>query len=137
MLEAPGLVGAIFLFVMTRHEPHVGYSGWVFANQLGGTGDIFDTILTFSNFSAGGMTLQGRLFGSDGTSDDPYNENYATWESYTLMKPNVEVGTFNFSGASSVTAVPEPSSMIVLSIVGVGGVVARYQRRNKKSIVTA
>lgn len=89
----------------------LGYSGWVFANQLGGIGDIFDTKITSMNVSESGLSLVGELWGSDGTSSDPYNENYATWESYTLMNPNLKVGTFSFSGF---TAVPEPNTAILL-----------------------
>ena len=84
----------------------LGYSGWVFANQLGGIGDIFDTKITSMSVSASGLSLQGELWGSDGTSADPYNENYATWESYTLMNPNLKIGMFSFDGF---TSVPEPS----------------------------
>jgi hypothetical protein len=96
-----------------RYDPSrvsLGYSGWVFANQLGGIGDIFDTKLTSLSVSESGLSLQSELWGSDGTSADPYNENFATWESYTLMNPNVKIGTFSFSG---VTAVPEPSASLL------------------------
>lgn len=103
----------------------LGYSGWVFANQLGGVGDIFDTVVTFMNVSAGGLSIQGDLYGSDGSSADPYNENFATWETYTLMNPNVKVGTFSFQGF---TAIPEPSR-VFLCIAGLMGVVFRRQRR--------
>jgi hypothetical protein len=101
-----------------------GYSGWVFANQLGGIGDIFDTKITSMSVSASGLTLIGELYGSDGTSADPYNENYATWESYTLMNPNVKIGTFNFSG---VTAIPEPG-VSVLAAAALGLVAIRRRR---------
>jgi hypothetical protein len=99
-----------------RYDPSrvsLGYSGWVFANQLGGIGDIFDTKLTSLSVSESGLSLQGELWGSDGTSADPYNENFATWESYTLMNPNVKIGTFSFSG---VTAVPEPGVGILTGL---------------------
>ena len=102
----------------------LGYSGWVFANQLGGVGDNFDTVITSMNVSAGGLVLQGELYGSDGSSSDPYNENFATWETYTFMKPDLKVGTFSFQG---VTAIPEPSRML-LCLVGVMGVVFRRHR---------
>jgi hypothetical protein len=99
-----------------RYDPSrvdLGYSGWVFANQLGGIGDIFDTKITSLSVSESGLSLVGEIYGSDGTSADPYNENYATWESYTLMNPNVKIGTFSFSG---VTAIPEPGSSLMAGI---------------------
>jgi hypothetical protein len=112
-----------------RYDPSrisQGYSGWVFANQLGGIGDIFDTKITSMSVSSSGLSLQGELWGSDGTSSDPYNENYATWESYTLMNPNVKIGTFNFSG---VTAVPEPSAALLCGAAGIGLLIIRRRRQ--------
>jgi hypothetical protein len=112
-----------------RYDPSrvaLGYSGWVFANQLGGIGDIFDTIITSMSVSSSGLTLQGELWGSDGTSADPYNENYATWETYTLMNPNVKVGTFNFDG---VTVVPEPSASLLCGAATLCMMTIRRRRR--------
>ncbi len=103
----------------------LGYSGWVFANQLGGIGDIFDTKITSMSVSASGLSLQGELWSSDGTSPDPYNENTATWESYTLMNPNLKVGTFSFSGFTA--GVPEPSR-IIFSMLGIAAVFMRRRR---------
>jgi hypothetical protein len=103
----------------------LGYSGWVFANQLGGIGDIFDTKITSMSVSAGGLLLQGELWGSDGTSADPYNENYATWESYTLMNPNLKIGTFSFDGFTS--AVPEPSRALLFA-AGITSLLLRRRR---------
>jgi hypothetical protein len=102
-----------------RYDPTrvaLGYSGWVFANQLGGIGDIFDTTITAMTASADGISLRGELYGSDGTSTDPYNENQATWETYTLMNPNVKIGTFSFYG---VTAVPEPGRSLMAGVATV------------------
>ncbi|MFO0687842.1 MAG: hypothetical protein U0900_03990 [Myxococcota bacterium] len=93
-----------------RYDPTrvvLGYSGWVFANQLGGIGDVFDTRITTLVVSDQGLYLEGDLYGSDGTSSDPYNENLETWPSYTLMDPDLEIGTFRFNG---ITSVPEPSA---------------------------
>lgn len=106
----------------------LGYSGWVFANQLGGVGDIFDTKNVSMTASTSGLVLSGELWGSDGTSADPYNENFATWETYTLMNPNLRVGTFEFSG---VTAVPEPSSMVLICATALGGVALRVRGRRR------
>lgn len=113
-----------------RYDPSriaLGYSGWVFANQLGGIGDIFDTKISTVSASNGGLTLVGELWGSDGTSADPYNENYATWETYTLMNPNVKIGTFSFNG---VTAIPEPSAALLAAGAALG--LAGIRRRNSR-----
>ncbi len=109
----------------------LGYSGWVFANQLGGIGDIFDTKITSMSVSASGLSLQGELWGSDGTSADAYNENYATWESYTLMNPNLKIGAFSFDGFTS--AVPEPSR----AVLGMIGIMSLVIRRRRKTIAAA
>jgi hypothetical protein len=115
-----------------RYDPSrvsLGYSGWVFANQVGGIGDIFDTKILSMSASSSGLQLSGELWSSDGTSSDPYNENYATWESYTLMNPNLKIGTFSFSG---ITAVPEPST---IGIVAVGVSMGLwFCKRKRKSI---
>jgi hypothetical protein len=111
-----------------RYDPTrlaLGYSGWVFANQLGGIGDIFDTKLTSFSVSESGLSLVGEIYGSDGTSADPYNENYATWESYTLMNPNLKIGTFSFSG---VTGVPEPGISIMAGGAALGLLTIRRRR---------
>lgn len=111
-----------------RYDPSrvpLGYSGWVFANQLGGIGDIFDTTLTSISVSADGIALRGDLYGSDGSSSDPYNENLATWETYTLMTPNLKVGTFSFYG---VTSVPEPDASVMVAAAMLG-LIAMARRR--------
>ncbi len=116
-----------------RYDPSrvvLGYSGWVFANQLGGIGDIFDTKLTSFNADSTGITMAGEIYGSTGDSADPYNENFATWESYTLMNPNVKIGTFSFNG---VTAVPEPGSMAAIGIATAIGAGVRWRHRRKKN----
>lgn len=108
-----------------RYDPTrvaLGYSGWVFANQLGGIGDIFDTKLTSLSVSESGLSLVGEIYSSDGTSEDPYNENYATWESYTLMNANLKIGTFSFSG---VTAIPEPGVSLLAGLATLGLVSTR------------
>lgn len=92
-----------------RYDPNriaAGYSGWVFANQLGDTGDLFDTRITSLSATAEGLYLEGELYGSDGTSPDPYNATPEIWPAYTLMNPDLKIGTFRFNG---ITSVPEPS----------------------------
>jgi hypothetical protein len=81
--------------------------------------------------SASGLSLQGEIWGSDGTSADPYNENYATWESYTLMNPNLKIGTFSFDGFTS--SVPEPSR----AVLGMIGIMSLVIRRRRKTIAAA
>lgn len=110
----------------------LGYSGWVLASQLGGTGDLFDTDNISFTADSSGINLSGDLFGSDGSSTDPYNENPSTWETYTLMKPDLKIGTFSFTGNSEVTAVPEPSSMVLGATLLAAGAVTKRLRRAKK-----
>lgn len=108
----------------------LGYSGWVFANQLGGIGDIFDTKNVSVNLTGSTFTLSGQLFSSSGDSADPYNENFATWETYTLMKPDLQLGSFTFNG--NITAVPEPSSMLLLGLAGAGTFGVRLLRKTRR-----
>jgi len=102
----------------------LGYSGWVFANQLGGIGDLFDTKNIVMVADASGISLSGELWGSDGTSSDPYNENPGTWATYSLMNSDLKIGTFAFQG---VTVVPEPSSMILAGLAAAA--IAAFGRR--------
>lgn len=103
----------------------LGYSGWVFANQLGGVGDIFDTKNVTLIATSAGISISGELWSSDGTSPNPYNANPSTWPSYTLMNPDLKIGSFNFQG----TAVPEPSALALLGSGAVALLGLRLRRR--------
>lgn len=94
-----------------------GYSGWIFANQLGGTGDIFDTKNITLNAGSSGISISGDLYGSPADG---------TWEGYTGMNAGIQVGSFNFNG---VTAVPEASSLVLLGCSAAGGFVVYRRRR--------
>jgi hypothetical protein len=97
-------------------------SGWIFSNHLGvSEGSFaFDTFNTTLTVSANSFKLTGDLLvGEDLTA-------------FSGLTTGAKVGTFNLSGFDA-TAVPEPSSMFALAVVGVGGVVARYCRRKQKS----
>ena len=102
----------------------------MFANQLGGIGDIFDTKNVTMNLTGSTFTLSGQLFSSAGDSADPYNENFATWETYTLMKPDLQLGSFTFNG--NIAAVPEPSSMLLLGLAGASTFGARLVRKARR-----
>ena len=95
-------------------------SGWVFSNHLGvSSGSFaFDTFNTSITVTPNSFTLTGDLLvGSDLTD-------------FSGLTTGARVGTFSLNG---ITAVPEPSSIALLSIVGVGAVFLQKRRSKMKN----
>lgn len=93
-------------------------SGWVFSNHLGvSSGSFaFDTFNTTVSVTANSFTLTGDLLvGSDLTD-------------FSGLTTGARVGTFSLNG---ITAVPEPTSIALLSTVGIGAVFLRRRKAKK------
>jgi hypothetical protein len=93
-------------------------SGWVFSNHLGvSDGAIaFDTANTSFSLTSNSFLFSGDLIVAQDLSG------------FTALRTGANVGSFSLQ---SFSAVPEPSSMLLLGAVAAGGFVVK-RRRNRK-----
>jgi len=126
----------------TQSSPVTVTAGTTFAPQTGVTSGTVTTNTYFastSSLSTTGLTgtpvtattsIPGGSPGFTGTSMTNTSGTYTLSETLTISGLNVGAGIVNFGGTSSVTAVPEPSSMAIAGL-GALGMIGYGLRRRK------
>ncbi len=95
-------------------------SGWIFSNHFGVSDGsfAFDTFNTTLTVSTNSFRLSGDLLVGEDLN------------AFSGLTTGAKVGTFSLDGFD-ITAVPEPSSMALLAVTGIGGVLLRKRRATR------
>ena len=104
---------------------------------------VFDDTNGFENASSSstgslpagavGVSINASVAGGVILSNDGLSRTAAGWQTYATNASNwVASANINSTGNFSITAVPEPTSMVLVTLVGVAGVAIRARRRKTK-----